>query len=111
MCTSDFGYEKSNTVYFLDKDDEDAGESDPETEKKAKKKKASDPPVVRRWLRMTFFFCSCFFLLWIIKNHVYSVEQTDLVLPCSKTYRLDEKFVDTAKNQPARWTRRSACQR
>ena len=34
-----------------------------------------------------------FFLLWIIKNHVYSVEQTDLVLPCSKTYRLDEKFV------------------
>ena len=41
-----------------------------------------------------------FFLLWIIKNHVYSVEQTDLVLPCSKTFSLDEKFVDTAKNQP-----------
>ena len=36
----------------------------------------------------------------IFKNHVYSAEQTDLVLPCSKTYRLDEKFVDTAKNQP-----------
>ena len=35
----------------------------------------------------------------IFKNHVYSAEQTDLVLPCSKTYRLDEKFVDTAKNQ------------
>ena len=41
----------------------------------------------------------------MIKNHVYHVEQTDLVLPCSKTYRLDEKFVDTAKNQPlkVRW--------
>ena len=36
----------------------------------------------------------------MFKNHVYSVEQTDLVLPCSKTYRLDEKFVDTAENQP-----------
>ena len=36
----------------------------------------------------------------IFKNHVYSAEQTDLVLPCSKTYRLDEKFVDTAENQP-----------
>ena len=35
----------------------------------------------------------------IFKNHVYSAEQTDLVLPCSKTYRLDEKFVDTAENQ------------
>ena len=27
------------------------------------------------------------------------MEQTDLVLLCSKTYRLDEKFVDTAENQ------------
>ena len=43
-----------------------------------------------------------FFLIWIVKNHVYSVEQTDLVLPCSKTYRLDEKFVDTAFESPLR---------
>ena len=28
------------------------------------------------------------------------MEQTDLVLLCSKTYRLDEKFVDTAENEP-----------
>ena len=41
-----------------------------------------------------------FFRGLIFKNHVYSAEETDLVLPCSKTYRLDEKFVDTAKNQP-----------
>ena len=40
------------------------------------------------------------FLLGIIKNHVYNVEKADLVLPCSKTYRVDEKFVDTAENQP-----------
>ena len=33
------------------------------------------------------------------------MEQTDLVLPCSKTYRLDEKFVDTAKNQPLKVSR------
>ena len=50
--------------------------------------------------RGTCVFFSCFFLGLIFKNHVYSAEQTDLVLPCSKTYRLDEKFVDTAKNQP-----------
>ena len=41
-----------------------------------------------------------FFRGLIFKSHVYNAEQTDLVLPCSKTYRLDEKFVDTAKNQP-----------
>ena len=41
-----------------------------------------------------------FFSVLIIKNHVYSAEQTDLVLPCSKTYRLAESFVDTAENQP-----------
>ena len=41
-----------------------------------------------------------FFRGLIFKNHVYSAEQTDLVLVCSKTYRLDEKFVDTAENQP-----------
>ena len=41
----------------------------------------------------------------IFKNHVYSAEQTDLVLPCSKTYRLDEKFVDTAENQPLKVSR------
>ena len=47
-------------------------------------------------------------------DHVYSAEQTDLVLPCSKTYRLDEKFVDAAENQPlkveARRTAASASQ-
>ena len=41
-----------------------------------------------------------FFRCLIFKNHVYSAEQTDLVLPCSKTYRLDEKFVDTWLIQP-----------
>ena len=40
------------------------------------------------------------------KNHAYSAEQTDLVLP--KTYRLDEKFVDTAENQPLKVSPRLA---
>jgi nucleosome binding factor SPN SPT16 subunit len=49
VCTSDFSYDKSNTVYFLDKEDEDLGESETEAERSAKKKKKAvdgDPEAV-----------------------------------------------------------------